>query len=94
MSEHDTHRKSETADADGDVTSPATGRLPSTPSAGHVIGGILAGLEGIVTGRPKAIPHIEEQYGEDWASAEGMTVEGLDEPIERHEPPDRSGAKL
>jgi hypothetical protein len=55
---------------------------------------MLAGLEGIVTGRPKAIPQIEEPYGGDWASAEGHTVEGLEEPIERPEPPDRSGARL
>jgi hypothetical protein len=73
---------------------PAGAALPSKPSAGMVIGGMLASLEGIVTGRPKAIPQIEEQYGEDWASADGHTVEGLDEPIDRPEPPDRSGARL
>jgi hypothetical protein len=40
------------------------------------------------------MPQIEEQYGEPWATADGVTVEGLDEPIQRREPPDRSGAKL
>lgn len=68
--------------------------LPSKPSAGQLIGGMLAGLEAIVTGRPRPVAQIEEQYGDDWASADGMTVEGLDEPIDRPEPPDRSGARL
>jgi hypothetical protein len=68
--------------------------LPSKPSAGHVIGGLLAGLEHLITGRPKSVPQIEEPYTDEWASAEGVTVEGLDEPIDRPEPPDRSGARL
>ena len=68
--------------------------LLSKPSAGQLNGGLLAGLEGIVTGRPKPVAQIEEQYGDNWASADGMTVEGLDEPIDRPEPPDRSGARL
>lgn len=79
---------SETADR------PQREALPSKPSSGHIIGGMLAGLEGIVTGRPKAIPQIEEQYEDEWASAGGLTVEGLDEPIDRPEQPDRSGARL
>ena len=69
-------------------------RLPSKSSAGELIGGILAGLDHALTGRPKTPAQIEEQYREPWASADGLTVEGLDEPIERSEPPDRSGAKL
>jgi len=73
---------------------PAGEPLPSKPSAGMAIGGMLASLEGLVTGRPKAIPQIEEPYGEDWATAEGVTVDGLDEPVDRPEPPDRSGARL
>lgn len=77
-----------------DDTKPAADRLPSKPSAGEVIGGMLAGLEHQVTGRPKPPAKIEEQYREPWASADGLTVEGLDEPIERPERPDRSGAKL
>ena len=68
--------------------------LPSKPSVGEVIGGMLAGLEGLVTGRPKPVAQIEEQYTGDWSSAEGHTVDGLDEPIDRPEPPDRSGARL
>jgi hypothetical protein len=69
-------------------------RLPSRPSAGEVIGGMLAGLEHSLTGRPKPPAQIEEQYREPWASADGLTVDGLDEPIDRPEPPDRSGARL
>ena len=69
-------------------------RLPSKSSAGELIGGILAGLDHALTGRPKTPAQIEEQYREPWASADGLTVEGLDEPVERPEPPDRSGAKL
>ena len=70
------------------------GRLPSRPSAGVVIGGILAGLEHFLTGTPRAVPQIEETYRDAWASLDGITVEGLDEPIERPERPDRSGARL
>jgi hypothetical protein len=54
----------------------------------------MAGLDQLITGRPRAVPQIEEQYREPWASAEGVTIEGLDEPIERREPPDRSGARF
>jgi hypothetical protein len=68
--------------------------LPSRSSAGELIGGILAGLDHALTGRPKPTPQIEEQYNEPWASADGLTVEGLDDPVERPEQPDRSGAKL
>lgn len=68
--------------------------LPSKSSAGELIGGFLAGLDHALTARPKPTAHIEERYREPWASAEGVTVEGLEEPIERREPPDRSGAKL
>ena len=68
--------------------------LRSKPSAGQVIGGILAGIEHLVTGRPRPAAQIEEQYREPWATADGITVEGLEDPIERREPPDRSGARL
>jgi hypothetical protein len=68
--------------------------LASRPSAGQLIGGMLANLDHALTGRPRTPAQIEERYREPWASANGLTVEGLDEPIERREPPDRSGAKL
>lgn len=69
-------------------------RLPSEPTAGALIGGLLAGLDQALTARPKTVAQIEERYRDPWASAEGVTVEGLEERIERPEPPDRSGAKL
>lgn len=69
-------------------------RLPSRPSAGELIGGFMANLDQVITGRPKTPAQIEEQYREPWASANGLTVDGLDDPIERRETPDRSGAKL
>ena len=73
---------------------PDPDRLPSTSSAGELIGGLLANLDHALTGRPKTPAKIEEQYREPWASADGLTVEGLEALIERPEPPDRSGAKL
>jgi len=69
-------------------------RLPSRPAAGELIGGMLANLDHFITGRPKPPAQIDERYREPWASADGLTVEGLDEPMERREPPDRSGAKV
>ena len=77
-----------------DETNPDSEPLPSRSSAGEVIGGIMAGLDHLLTARPKPTTQIEEQYREPWASANGVTVEGLDEPIERPDRPDRSGAKL
>jgi hypothetical protein len=78
-----------------DSTRNATSKaLPSRPSAGTVIGGMLAGMEHAITGGPKPVTQIEEQYRDPWAAADGMTVEGLDDPIERRVPPDRSGARL
>jgi hypothetical protein len=78
----------------GPEPDPAPERLPSRPSAGELIGGFLGTLDHALTGRPKTPAQIEEQYREPWASADGLTVEGLDDPIERPEPPNRSGAKL
>jgi hypothetical protein len=73
---------------------PDDDRLPSKPSAGELIGGLLANLDHALTGRPKTPAQIEEEYREPWASADGLTIEGLEEPIDRPEPPDRSGARL
>ncbi len=73
---------------------PNPDRLPSRSSGGALIGGILAGLDHALMARPKPVTQIEEPYREPWASAEGVTVEGLDEPIERPEPPDRSRAMV
>ena len=73
---------------------PKPDRLASKPSAGVLIGGMLAGVEQIVTGRPRPPAQIEEPYRDEWASIEGVTVEGLDERPKRADPPDRSGARL
>jgi hypothetical protein len=70
------------------------GPLPSRPDGGQIVAGILAGIDHLIANRPRAVPQIEEEYHEPWASKDGLTVEGLDEPIERPEPPDRSGARL
>jgi hypothetical protein len=73
---------------------PAREPLPSQPSAGQVIGGMLATLEQLIVNRPRPVPEIQEQYREPWASANGLTVDGLDAPMERPEPADRSQARL
>ena len=72
---------------------PAT-PLPSHPSAGVMISGILAGLDHLILNRARPVTQIEEPYHEPWATKDGISVEGLDEPIERPERPDRSGARL
>lgn len=69
-------------------------RLRSRSSAGGLIGGILGTIEAAITNRPRPVAQIEEQYREPWATADGLTVEGLDETVERPEPPDTSGARL
>ncbi|MGH2475906.1 MAG: hypothetical protein ACRDIL_11630, partial [Candidatus Limnocylindrales bacterium] len=68
--------------------------LPSRPSAGGMIAGILGTIEAALTNRPRPVAQIEERYREPWATANGITVEGLEERIEHPEPPDTSGAKL
>ena len=75
---------------------PATkGRpLPSNPAAGHVISGLLAGVDHLVVNRPRPVTQIEEPHREPWASADGITVEGLDERPDRPEPPDTTGARV
>ena len=68
--------------------------LPSRSGAGQIVAGILAGIDHLIANRPRAVPQIEEEYRDARASTDGVTVNGLDEPIERPEPPDRSGARL
>jgi hypothetical protein len=68
--------------------------LPANPSAGHVVAGILAGVEHLVANRPRPVTEIAERHRDPWNRADGLTVDGLDEPIDRPEPPDRSGARL
>jgi antitoxin (DNA-binding transcriptional repressor) of toxin-antitoxin stability system len=68
--------------------------LPSKASAGQVIAGILAGVEHLVTNRPRPVAEIQEQHRDRWNAADGLTVEGLDDPIERPDRPDRTGARV
>ena len=68
--------------------------LPSRSGAGQLVAGFLAGIEHMIANRPRAVPQIEEAYQDPWATTKGHTVDGLDEPINRPEPPDRSGARL
>jgi hypothetical protein len=70
------------------------GRLPSTSSAGVIVAGFLAGLEQAIGNRPPAVAQIEEELGRAGFERHGFVIDGLDDPIERPEPPDRSGARL
>ena len=72
----------------------ADGPLASSPSSGQVIGGFLASLEVVVTGQQAPVVQIEEHYDERWTSVGDLTVTGLEDPIERTTPPDRSQARL
>lgn len=78
----------------GSVMGDRRGPLPSKPSAGQAIAGLLAGVDHLVVNRPRPVAQIEEPLHDAWASADGITVDGLDEPIERPEPPDTTGARL
>jgi hypothetical protein len=73
---------------------PTSTPLPSRSGAGQLVAGLLAGIEHLIANRPRAVPQIEEAYREPWATTDGLTVDGLDEPMDRPEPPDRSGARL
>lgn len=68
--------------------------LPHNASAGQVVAGMLAGVEHLVANRPRPVAEISEQHRDAWNAADGLTVEGLDEGIDRPEPPDRSGARI
>jgi hypothetical protein len=68
--------------------------LPHAASAGQVIAGMLAGVEHLVANRPRPVAEISERHQDVWNAADGLTVEGLDEPMDRPEPPDRSGARI
>lgn len=68
--------------------------LPSRPSGGTIVAGMLATLDRLILNRARTTTQIEVAYDDPWASANGMTVDGLDEPMDRPEPPDRSGARL
>ena len=73
-----------------------TDRKPAKtlPLAGGIIGGLLGTLDQALTNRPRPAAQIQQRYREPWATLDGVTVEGLDEPVDRPEPPDRFGARL
>jgi hypothetical protein len=69
--------------------------LPSFSGASRSIGTFLAGLEQQILHRrpPAAIVLEEEQRAEDRV-LDGLKLEQTHDPVERPEPPDRSGARL
>ncbi len=73
----------------------APGALPSFDGVTVSIGGFLAGLEQqILHKRPPPAIVVEEQARSEPRSVNGLQIDGLDDPIERPEPPDTSGARL
>lgn len=71
------------------------GALPNFKGAGISIGGFLAGLEQqILHRRPPPAIVVEEDARSQPRTVNGLRLDGPDEPIERPEPPDRSGARL
>jgi hypothetical protein len=55
---------------------------------------MLAAVEHLVANRPRTVAEISEQHRDRWNAADGLEVDGLDEPTDRPEPPDRSGARI
>ena len=69
--------------------------LPDFKGASISIGGFMAGLEQqILHKRPPAAIVIEEEARSEPRSVNGLQLEGPNEPIERPQPPDTSGARL
>lgn len=68
--------------------------LPSNPSAGAVVAGLFGTLDHLIINKPRPVTEISEEYEEPWDTAEGLTVEGLEDRPERPEPPDTTGARV
>jgi len=69
--------------------------LPNFKGASLSIGGFMAGLEQqILHKRPPPAIVVEEEARSEPRSVNGLQLDGPDEPIERPEPPDTSGARL
>jgi hypothetical protein len=69
--------------------------LPDFKGASISIGGFMAGLEQqILHKRPPAAIVVEEEARSEPRSINGLQLGGPDEPIERPEPPDTSGARI
>jgi hypothetical protein len=72
-----------------------TQALPPFSGVNQSIGTFLAGLEQkILHNRPPAAVVVEEHQRGQQVATNGLVVDLPDEPIERPEPPDRSGARL
>jgi hypothetical protein len=71
-------------------------RLRSFSGVHLSVGAFLAGLEQkILHGRPPAVVVVEEHHRDESVTLNGLQVDHLPEgPLERPEPPDRSGARL
>jgi hypothetical protein len=71
-------------------------RLRSFSGVHLSVGAFLAGLEQkILHGRPPAAVVVEEHHRDESVTLNGLQVDHLPEgPLERPEPPDRSGARL
>jgi hypothetical protein len=68
--------------------------LRSRPTAGLLVGGFLARFEQAIANRPPVVAQIEEPMRRERFERHGFVIAGLDDPVERPEPPDRSGARL
>ena len=68
--------------------------LPSDPSAGQVVAGLFGTLDHLIINKPRPVTEISEEYHEPRDTADGVTVEGLDDRPERPEPPDTTGARI
>lgn len=69
--------------------------LPNFKGASLSIGGFMAALEQqILHKRPPPAIVVEEEARSQPRSVNGLQLEGADEPIERPEPPDTTGARL
>jgi hypothetical protein len=69
--------------------------LPDFKGASISIGGFMAGLEQqILHKRPPAAIVVEEESRSEPRSLNGLVLDDPDEPVERPEPPDTSGARL
>jgi hypothetical protein len=69
--------------------------LPNFKGASLSVGTFLAGLEQkILHNRPPAAIVVEEHQRAGRAMIDGLALEPTDEPIERPEPPDTTGARL
>ena len=71
-------------------------RLRSFSGVHLSVGAFLAGLEQkILHGRPPAVVVVEEHHRDESVTLNGLQVDHLPEgPLDRPEPPDRTGARL